>query len=170
MTDRQIPPMMFDWDGEVMRPTNAKRADEHYYVGGSYRLAPYEERSPRSHGHYFASLSEGWKNLGQEDVDRWPSVEHFRKWALIEGGWCDTETHVFSYRKDALVCAALVRRRDAFAIVTVADLVLTVYTAHSQDMRSMSGKVFQASKESVLNKLAERLGVTTRELERNREI
>jgi ABC-type nickel/cobalt efflux system permease component RcnA len=53
---------------------------------------------------------------------------------------------------------------DDFAVVTVSEAVVTVYTAKSQSMRAMGKKAFAESKEAVLRILSEMLGVEVGQL------
>jgi len=78
MTDA-TPPCAFQWDGEVMKPINAKRADAFYTVGERYILAPVSNRSDATHKHEFAWLREAWMSLPEHLAERFPTAEHLRK-------------------------------------------------------------------------------------------
>lgn len=54
-------PILFRWMGDGFKPANtymAKRADEIYVVHELYRMIEQQDRSPETHKHYFAALSE----------------------------------------------------------------------------------------------------------------
>lgn len=124
---------------------------EQFEDGRNYRLAPVEERSMRSHSHFFASLHEAWQNLPEIYAQEFPTDEHLRKYALIHCGWADKESYALDSKDDALKFAAFARRKDDYAVVTVYGSVVTIYTAKSQSKRAMGTKDFQASKEAVLD-------------------
>jgi len=164
-----IPPLAFQWDGEAMKPRHPGLADRHFVVGEIYRLAPVEERSASSHRHYFASINEAWKNLPDELAERFPSPEHLRKYALIRAGYRDERSIVAASKTEALRLAGFIRPMDDFAVVTVSNAVVTVYTARSQSVRAMGKADFQASKDAVLSHIASMIGVDSGDLQRNAE-
>lgn len=165
MTD--IAPMLFDWDGEAMVPRHPKLADKHYVVGESYRLAPYEDRSMRSHRYYFASLNEAWKNLPEDLAERFATPEHLRKYALIKAGFHDSRSIAASSKAEALRIASFVRPVDEYAVVTVSEALVTIYTAKSQSVRAMGKKNFRASADAVLDIVSAMIGTSTETLRRN---
>lgn len=164
----EIPPMMFDFIDGHMVPLDPKLAANKFWDGASYKLAVHEEPSMKSRGHYFASIKEAWDNFSDEQTKRWPSSECLRKWALIETGFCDTETLIFATHEDALVCAGFARRRDQYVMTAVRDSVLVIYTAQSQKAHVMGKARFQRSKEEVFRIIAEQIGVTPEQLKKNR--
>lgn len=155
-------PLPCRWDGDGFVPLQrfAKEADRAYVVGEVYRMAPVEDRSGKSHGHYFAALSDAWANLPEGQAERFPSAEHLRKWALIKAGWRDERSIVAASKAEAQRLAAFVRPMDEFAVVLVSGPVVTVYTAQSQSMRAMGKQAFEASKQAVLDIVAGMIGVT----------
>lgn len=163
-----IPPLAFHWDGDAMSPKLPKLADKFYVVGEVYRLAPHEERSAVSHRHYFASINEAHNNLPEEIADRLPTPEHLRKFALIKAGYCEARPMAFPTKGEAMKAAAFIRPIDDFAVVDVDGVVVTVYTAKSQSMRAMGKKVFQKSKEAVLQVIAELIGTDPTTLKQSR--
>lgn len=163
------PPIPFAWDGESFTPASqywARRCDEHYVIGETYRMVPHEERSQRSHAHYFASVNETWKNLPDDQLERFPTAEHLRKWALIRAGYREERNIVCSSKAEAQRVAAFIRPIDDYAVVIVRDAVVIQYTAKSQSTRAMDKKTFQESKEAVLNILSELIGVDAQTLQR----
>lgn len=164
-------PIPCQWDGEALVPHRgfAKRADEQFVVGERYTIDVVEERSAKSHAHYFASINEAWSNLPEDQVERFPTAEHLRKWCLIKAGYADSCQIVAASRAEALRLAAFIRPMDTYAVVTVEGPVVTRWTAHSQSMRAMGKKVFQESKDAVLGILAGLIGVTADELTKQGE-
>lgn len=165
-----IQPMVFRWDGDVMAPLDPRRADRQYVVGETYRLSPYEERSPQSHSHYYASLTAAYKNLPEDIGKNFATFDHFRKWCLIQTGFRDEFKAVAANRNEAIALATFIEKNDTYAVVSIYDCVVTVLTAKSQKRSAMDKKEFQRSKESVLDYAASLVGVTADELARNRDI
>ena len=159
--------MGFIYDGESMVPVVPKQADEHYVVGERYYLTPHEERSWKSHGHYFASINESFKNLPETWAERFATPEHLRKWALIKAGYRDERSTVCASKAEAERVAAFIRPMDDFAVVTVSEAVVVVYTAKSQSMRAMGKAEFQQSKDKVLDVIAGMIEVTPQTLKQN---
>ena len=145
-------PMPMTWDGEAMKPASpywAKKADERFVIGQRYMIEERLERSAKSHQHYFANLHEAWMNLPEKEAERFPTVEHLRKFALIKTGHYDSESLVLPSHDDALRVASFVRRDD-FTIVVVSENLVVRYTAKSQSARAMDKGEFQKSKDDVL--------------------
>lgn len=165
----QVPPMYFNWDAgrSVMVPRRPRMADRIYVDGEEYRLGVIEERSTNSHAHYFAALAEAWQNLSDEQIERWPSVDHLRKYALIKTGYCDERSLACSSKAAAGRIAALVRGMDGYAIVALSECTVRVFTAKSQAYRHMGKDVFQASKTAVLDYVASLIGTTRGQLEQH---
>ncbi len=167
MTER---PILTAWDGESFIPVNqghARMADQDYVVGQTYRVAPVEDRSARSHRHFFASVNEAWRNLPEELVERFPSAEHLRKYALIRAGYRDERSIVCASKAEAQRVAAFIRPMDDFALVIVKEAVVIVYTPKSQSLRAMGKREFQASKDAVLEVVSQIIGVSRPTLEQN---
>jgi len=143
-----------------------KQCDADFVIGERYRLTTIEPRSAASHNHYFACVTEAWRNLPESQADRYPSAEHLRKASLIATGYRDERTIVAASKAEALRLAAFIRPMDEFAIVVVRDAVVVVYTAKSQSMRAMGKKAFGESKQAVLEYLATLIEVAPETLER----
>lgn len=163
MTDAAHP-LMFQWDGEVMKPLNAKRADAYYCVGERYLLEPVHQRSDASHRHEFGWLRDAWLSLPEHLADRFPTAESLRKFALIKARYCDSSTFVCSSKAEALRLAAFLRPIDEFSIVEVEGCLVTRFVARSQSKRAMGAKEFQASKTALMEVIAQILGVAPGEL------
>ena len=163
-------PIRFNWDGEAMVPvgqTWALRADREFVVGEQYVLVEHHQRSLRSHNHFFASVSEAWKNLPEEHAQRFHSDEHLRKWALVQCGYRDERSIVCASKAEAQRVAAFIKPMDEYAVVTVRDAVVIVYTAKSQKMNAMGKDEFTRSKSDVLDLLSGMVGVTAEQLAEN---
>lgn len=162
-------PLIFRWDGESMVPWRryAKLCDTEFTIGEDYRLEVIEERSAKSHSHYFAALTEAWRNLPEDAAERFPTVESLRKFALIKAGFCDSRSIVAGSKAEAQRLAAFIRPADEFAIVTTSEATVTVYTAKSQSMKAMGKADFTASKNAVLDYVAGLIGVRQDDLHKN---
>lgn len=156
-------PLLFRYEGEgEFKPATdywGRRADLSYVVGEVYRLVTFEERSQASHNHYFASIQNGFDNLPDAMRDQFPTVEHLRKKLLICAGYADERSIVCASKAEAHRMAAFIRPIDEYAIVSVREAVVRVFTAQSQNMRAMGAKAFQESKQAVLDQLDDLLGV-----------
>lgn len=155
-------PLTYFWDGEAMAPLLRfkKIADKQFVVGEQYTLVVNEERSSASHKHYFAAITEAWRNLPENIAEEFPTAEHLRKYALIKAGFADKRSMFGANKAEAVRIAAFVKPIDPYALVTVSDCMVTVYTAQSQSMKAMGKKVFQGSKDAVLEICAAMVGVT----------
>ena len=169
MTETPAPPMPFTWDGEHFVPPArlAKLCDKHFVVGQAYMLVEHQERSQRSHAHYFACVNEVWKNLPEDAIERYPTADHLRRWALVRAGYADHRELVADSSEAAARIAAFVKPMDSYAVVTVRGCVVTIWTAKSQSQRAMDKKTFQESKDRVLDILAGLIGVTRDDLQQN---
>jgi hypothetical protein len=158
-------PITFTWDGESMVPQKRfqQLCDKQYVIGETYPLVVHEPRSSNSHNHYFASLTEAWSNLPDDISAQFPTVDHLRKFALIKAGFRDERSVACSSKAEAQRVAAFVKPIDDFAIVTVVEAMVTIYTAKSQSMRAMGKTVFQDSKDKVLDIAWGFCGTTARE-------
>jgi hypothetical protein len=155
-------PCYYRWDGDVMVPMARfkHRCDDQFIIDQVYRLVQEEERSAATHRHFFACLSEGWKNLSDDLAARFPTPESLRHWCLIKSGYADENSIVFDTAKDAKTVAAFIGRMDEYAVVMVSGNVVRRYTAQSQSVRAMDKKTFQESKQAVLELVASMIGVT----------
>lgn len=163
-----IPPMLFGWtDDGVMVPAYPKLADKHFVVGENYRLAPPQERSMKSHGHYFAVLHQAWLNLPEDKALEFVDAEALRARALIACGFAKSRQFVASTKAEAVRIAAFIRFDRHYSVVTVKDFVVTEFTAASQSLKAMGPKVFQQSKEAVFEYAAALCGVSVKQLVEN---
>ena len=162
-------PVIFEWDGEHMVPLPRfhNLVNDQFVVGQTYKLAEVEDRSMRSHNHFFAAVKDGWMNLHEDYADRFPDPESLRKWALIKTGYRDERTIVASSKAEAQRIAAFTRPMDQHAVVVVREAVVIVWTAQSQAVRAMGRERFQQSKTAVLDEIAKMARVPPDQLTRN---
>jgi hypothetical protein len=160
-------PALFTWQGDGFTPLPrfAKQCDRDFVIGDTYRLAEIEDRSQKTHNHFFAALHEGWLNLPEHLAERFPSAEHLRKWCLIRAGFSDSQTFTCASKAEALRMAAFIRPIDEFSVVTVAEATVSHFTARSQSMRAMGKEEFGRSKQAVLDIIAGMIGVAPAALE-----
>lgn len=163
-----IAPVLFFWDGDAMVPRDRfrKLCDKNFVVGETYPLIVQEDRSRRSHSHYFAAIQDAWTNLPERIAAEFPTPEHLRKHALIAAGFCDKRSIVCASKAEAVRLAAFVKPMDGYAVVTASEAVVTVYTAQSQSMKAMGKKIFQDSKQAVLDIVSDMVGVKPETLSR----
>jgi len=160
------PPLAFVWTGEAMVPTHPSIAGKHFALDEIYRLVEHNDRSQKSHSHYFAALHEGWQNLPEHIAERFPTDEHLRKYALIKAGYHDSQSITCASKAEAVRVAAFIRPADEFSVVTVTEATVTRYAAKSQKLRAMGRDVFQKSKSDVLDVIAALVGVKSDQLKR----
>lgn len=163
-------PVLFAWDGNVMKPVSAiwaRRADKAFAAGEQYPLVVNEERSMAMHRRYFATLNDGFNNLPEADAERFPTVEHLRKYLLIRAGYYTERNHVCETEAEARKLAAFIKPIDDYSVVVARGTVIKVFTAKSQSVRSMPKGEFKASQEKVLDLLTEMIGVEPGQLEKN---
>lgn len=164
-------PVLFTWDGESMVAQRRFQTvcDKQFVVGEVYPMIVQEPRSQASHNHYFASIEAAWLNLPEDIAEQFPSSEHLRKYALIKAGFADERSIVCASKAEALRIASFIKPMDHYAIVVVSEATIKVYTAQSQSNKAMGKKVFQGSKDAVLDVIARLVGTDRHELARNAE-
>lgn len=161
-------PVEFAWTGDAMQPLGRFRGlcDRQFVIGESYILTELEERSSKSHAHFFACVRDGWSSLPEDLAGRFPSPDHLRKWALIKVGFRDEVSFVASSKAEAARIAAFLRPVEDTAVVRVKDAVVVRWTAKSQSMRAMGKDDFQRSKDAVLAVIDELIGTAPGTLSR----
>lgn len=166
----EAPPILLQYEGEgEFKPAGphwAKQADKHYVIGERYALVEHQERSQKSHAHYFAMVHDAWANLPEHLAEQYPTSERLRKHCLIKAGFADSQTFVCSSKAEAQRMAAFIRPIDEFSIISVKEATVTRWTAKSQSMKAMGKDEFQRSKDSVLQVLSDMIGVAPAELKR----
>jgi hypothetical protein len=155
--------MPFQWDGEAMRPLYSKIADKVYVVGERYVLIPHEERSIAAHNHEFAWLHDAWLSLPETLAELYPSEDHLRKRALIEGGFYHETAVDAGTNAAAIRVAAAFQAFDVFSLVIVRGPIVIRRTAKSQSRRSMNKAEFQSSKDAIIEIVSAMIGVKPEE-------
>ena len=163
-------PILATWDGDNFQPLRRfrKTCDALFIIGCRYRVQIEEERSAKSHAHFFATLHDLWLSLPDDQAERFQSVEALRKYALIKGGFADSRQFVAASKAEAQRLAAFIRPCDEYALIQVREATVTVWTAQSQSRKAMGAKDFQRSKEAVLEYASSLIGVSPSQLERER--
>jgi hypothetical protein len=153
--------LRYEGNGEFRVLSNhfASRADKDFVVGEVYSMVEHHDRSANSHRHYFAVIADAHGNLPDELLDQYPTTEHLRKKALIFKGYRDERMLACKSDAEAQKMAAFVKPMDDFAVVTVRDSIVRVWTAKSQSVKAMGNREFQQSKSDVLDFIDDLLGV-----------
>jgi len=163
-------PILFIWTGENFWPLGdkmRKACDEQYVVGARYALVEAQDRSTKSHNHYFAALATAWNNLPEPWAERLPTPEHLRKYALIKCGLYDSRSIVAASKAQARELARFIQPMDEFSIVTTSEATVTIYTAKSQSTKAMGKADFAASKQAVLDFVSNLIGVNQQQITQN---
>lgn len=158
------PPLLVDFDGAVFRPRVIGRVLKYFEPGGVYRINFEDNRSAESHNATMAGIARAWNNLPPEQAKRFPTAKHFRKWLLIQNGFCDTRDTVCDTEDDARRFAVLARDLDSYAVIVVRGNVVTIYTAQSMALKAMGKDTFETAKQLILQQAAEMVGMTVAEL------
>lgn len=162
-------PILYTWSGEAMVPLSrfAPRCDKTFVVGEVYRLDAVEERSQKSHNHYFATLTEMWLSLPDAIAVQFPTVEALRKHALIMTGYRRERKFVTGSPVEARKLAAFLRPQsidDDYAIISVAGPAVVEWKAMSQSRKAMPEKgQFNRSKQAVLDWVSDLIGAREEE-------
>jgi hypothetical protein len=75
-------------------------------------------------------------------LEEFPTAEVLRKKMLIRAGYADERSIVCASKAEAQRVAAFVKPMDEYAVVTVREAVVRVYTAQSQSIKAMGAKPF----------------------------
>lgn len=153
-------PFQAIFEGGLLRPLYRFRdlLSAEFGEGEVVTLERHEERSKKSHDHFFVLVEQAFESLPEQYADRWATPDHMRKWALIKAGFRDESTFVCASKAEAPRLAAFLRQIDDYAVIVVSDAVVTRYTAKSQSLKAMGAKAFQDSKTKVLDILSGLLG------------
>lgn len=152
--------------GGVWRAANAHHArlcDQHFECDEILTMAEVLDRSMKSHRAYFATIREAWKNL-PENLQLESYAGHYqdlRKHALIMTGYrADPMPFVMTSHAEALRAAPVLKSSvKEYALASVRDNTVTIFTAKSQSLKSMGRAEFQESKDCVLTWCSELIGV-----------
>ncbi|CAN7453175.1 hypothetical protein LJR235_002926 [Pararhizobium sp. LjRoot235] len=131
--------LQYQGEGEFKAPSPhwAREADKEFVVGENYRLAEHHDRSDATHAHYFAVVNETWHSLPDGLMDEYPTAEHLRKKMLVKCSYADERSIVCASKQEARRVAAFIRPMDQYAVVSVREAVVRVYTAQSQSYKAM---------------------------------
>ena len=159
-----------DADGEIintgaMVPAARYRnvAKSQFAAGGEHVLEETAERSRASHGFFFATLNDLFNSIPEKMAPRWPKLDHFRRWCLIETGWFDEKEFEVISEKHAKALGAFIRTNDSFSRISIHGKKVIVRTAKSQSMKAMGKDDFNKSKNDVLDLACQLVGVTRTE-------
>lgn len=162
-------PVTYRWEDGKMVPLDrhATLCRRQFVDGTEYTLEPVTARNMNAHRGYFAEIKSIWLNLPDAvrkrpnengvltNEEKWPTEDHFRKWALVQTGYCKKRYYVCDSRKRALDLAAIIREIDEFAVMRIEGSILEIYEPKSQSMepppRGMSPEEFMKSKKDVLD-------------------
>jgi hypothetical protein len=148
-------------------PYYAEECRRVFEEGRLYRLEEVKHRSQASHNHQFVEIDEAWRNLPEKYVEKFPSSEHLRKWALIVSGYNTQKVLVFASAMEAQNFVALMADLDEYAVCEIDGAIVTLYRAKSQSKRAMGAREFQASKDAVLAEISRLLNVEVETLKAN---
>lgn len=162
-------PVVFVWTGEHMVPLPRfqQLCDRQFAVHEEYALVIMEERSQASHNHYFAALTEAWKNLAEEYAADFPTMESLRHWALVQTGYCTETSYATKDNAEAKKLAVSLRRASPYAVLQVRRDVVMHFEAESQSRPAMKKERFEASKADVLELVASMARTTPAALKKN---
>lgn len=151
--NQKVRPVQFVWDGDTMvpQPRFLPICNKQFVVHEVYTMMPLEERSMKSHSHFFAALHDGWLNIPESMAARWPTEEHLRKWCLIECNFFTEKEFEFPTEDLAQNFAAFFRTVDDFCRIYPVGSRVIIRHAMSQSMALMGKEQFQKSKTAVLD-------------------
>lgn len=161
------PALPFLWDGESFVPLKPRAADKYYVVGQQYWMIEQTPRSQASHDQQFAWLQEAWQQLPEKYADLYPSPDHLRYRALIDCGYYDETIIDAGSNAAALRVATAIQGREPFALVIVRGPAVVIRTAKSQKKRLMGAKLFQESKQAILEHISQMIDVAPEALQKN---
>lgn len=153
-------PLTYLGDGEfrAVSKYHARAADKALVIGEVLTWAQINERSIKTHNHYFASIHDTWLNLPESVAGQFPNDESLRKYALIKAGYYSVKKIVCANNKEANAVMTMAYELDEYIVCEVSGNVATIYRAQSQSMKAMGKDVFQKSKTAVLEILSDMIG------------
>jgi len=158
--------LQFIWKDGVMVPATsyqATRCAERFEDGKRYLLVEHEDRSHKSHSHFFASLREAFNQLPHDIADDFTSFDHFRSVGLISNGFYHQREFACASREEARRLAAFLRPMAPLSIVAVHEAVVVERTAKSMSYRAMPKGEFQKAKQALIEWAWNLVGVTPEE-------
>lgn len=160
-------PVVYAWDGDHMVPLPRfhNLVNAQFVVGERYRLAEADERSAKSHNHFFAAVSNAWMNLPDDLATQFATPDALRKHALILTGFRKERKFVASSKVEARKIAAFLKPEgDDYSIIAVNENVIVEWRAESMSYKSMGRKRFMEAKQATLQFLADLIHVKPEEL------
>jgi hypothetical protein len=144
------------------------RAAELFVDGAVYWVSVEPERTEKSHKHEFAWLKEAWKQLPERLAPEYPTTEHLRKRALIDGGFYDEQVIDVGTEAGALRVMQSIRSfpGEGFSMVFIRGRFVIVRRAKSQSKAAMGAADFQRSKTVILEIVSDLIGVAPEALKR----
>lgn len=157
-----------------------RRAAERQFgdEGSEHCLAPFEERNMAMHKATFAELNDLYNNLpetvwyrtdsdgrfilgdlGDKEV-RFPTVDHFRYWLLIEEGFCTEWVNEAKNEREARKTAKQLRVRLTHARIRVDGDKVIVREAESMRIGEMGAARFKDAMDAILARARSYVGVT----------
>jgi hypothetical protein len=153
-------PVRFTWTGDAMQPVEAAKPICAQFVPGQrYALVPYDERSHKTHDHYFACVHKAWQNWPEDYPRHLTSADQMRKHALIATGHYDQSVVACESNEAAAAFVRDIMRSVDYAEGSIAGTVVVLRLAKTQKKNVMGAAAFQQSKEDVLNFLSSVLAV-----------
>ena len=146
-------PLTYKGEGTFVAPTLYWRAvvDGKFSQGHRYVFMQQQERSWKSHRHYFANINEAWSNMPEKYANRYASPDQLRKEALVACGYYDQREFVCTSNKEALKLAKWLRSdKEMFAIIAVHGDTVVERRPKSQSVKTMGKEEFQQSKDDVM--------------------
>jgi hypothetical protein len=143
------------------------------------------DRDMRSHNAFFAEVNELYENVPEhiafmrnpdgtfmlddheQKILRWPTAIHFRRWLLIEVGWCDEKEFECANREHAKNLGKFLRVEDDYSRIRIQGSQVVVKKARSQRVDSMRAAEFEDSKKAVLELARAMVDVTAAESRRS---
>jgi hypothetical protein len=150
-------PLTYMGEG-VFRTTPYHLARLDYGQGEVITVEEVQERSAKSHRHYFAVINEAWQNLPEHLADDYPNPETLRKRALIKCGYATLTELVCASHAEAVKAVAAFSAADPYCLCEISDRAVRIWRADSQSHKAMGGKKFAESKERVLHWLSNLIG------------
>jgi len=129
-------------------------------------LVPYDQRSDKTHDHYFACVRAAWTNWPEDYPRRLANVDQMRKHALISTGHYDQSAGAYKSVEEAAAFVTTIMRAVDYAEYSIVDNVVVLRIAKTQKKRAMGAAQFQQSKEDVLDFLSSVIGVNVTTLAR----
>ena len=145
----------------------AKQFEAEYADGADLWMERAEERSQNQHKATFAAINEAWKNLREDDAQRYLTPDRLRKHALIEAGYFTSVHYPCASRAEAVRWCQMLARRSPDHRIILDGSTIEERIPKSQSYRSMTKREFAASMNAVLDVCAALTGVPVDELMRN---